>query len=181
MLLNLRSGVCAGLGAGLLALAAVPLGAQAETTASFGVSAQVVSGCEINGALPTNGQSIGTVGTLDFGSHPALETGLVTASLLPATGLAVRCTPGVSLLMSTDGGTHNNGLRNLQLNAGTVRQPYRLYRDAARSQEWLAGQAVAISFTAGADISLPIYAGLVLSGTLPPGTYTDTVVITLNW
>lgn len=167
--------------AATIAIVALPCAAQAETSASFGVSAQVVSGCEINSVLATNGQSLGQIGTLDFGTHPALETGVVTTSLTPNAGLVLRCTPGVSLQMSSDGGTHNDGVRNLQKTGGAQKQPYRLYRDLARTQEWLAGQAVPVSFTAGADISLPIYAALALGGTLPPGTYTDTVVVTLNW
>lgn len=145
------------------------------------MTASVVDGCEINGALPANGQAVGEIGVLDFGSHSALAIETVTASLTSAAGLMLQCTPGVTLTMSTDGGLHDDGTRNLQDTAGTSRLPYRLYQDAGFSQEMLAGQASAVSFTAGEPVALLIYGRLSLTGTLPPGTYDDTVVVTLNW
>lgn len=173
-----RAGATAGV---WLAALGLPLPAVADTSASFEVTASIVDGCEINGALPPNDQAVGEIGFLDFGSHSALATGPVTASLTPAAGLVLRCTPGVSLTMSTDGGLHEDGTRNLQDTAGSSRLPYRLYRDAGFSQEMLAGQASAVSLTAGEPVALLIYGRLSLTGTLPPGTYDDTVVVTLNW
>lgn len=154
--------------------------AAAQTSASFQVNATIVPGCEINGSPPVAGQNIGGLGTLDFGSHSALATGPVSTSLAPNAGLTLSCTPSVTLTMSLGNGLHAAGVRNLQ-EPGGGRIAYRLYRDAAFSQETLANQAFSVSFSGAGAIALPIFGRLTLPGNSSPGTYTDTVIVTLAW
>lgn len=137
-------------------------------------------GCEINGSPPTAGQNIGQMGSLDFGEHSALETGAVSASLTQNAGLALRCTPSVTLTMTLGAGLHAENSRNLQAPGGG-RIAYDLYNDPGFTQQLGVDQPVPISFADPDVITLPIYGRLALAPGNPPGTYTDTVIVTLAW
>lgn len=155
--------------------------AAAETSATFQVSATVVPGCEVNGSTPAPGASVGQIGTLDFGSHPALATGQVTATMVRSAGFTLACTPSVALSMTLDGGLHAAGGRNLQAQGGPERIAYHLYGDAAFSQELLTGQAFPLTFSNPSAVAMPVYARLTLPGNARPAVYADTVVVTLAW
>lgn len=155
--------------------------AAADTMATFDLAATIVEGCEINATLPVDGQDVGQIGTLDFGSHSALSTETVTAALVQNAGLTLSCTSSVSLSMSLDGGLHADGSRNLQRSGDTDRIAYRLYGDSSFTQELLADQPVSISFGDPEAITLPVYGRLTLPGNSPPGIYSDTVMVTLSW
>lgn len=154
--------------------------ASAQTSASFQVSATIVPGCEINGSPPVAGQGVGQVGVLDFGTHSALDTGPISVSLAQNAGLTFRCTPAVALTMALGGGLHAGNSRNVQ-ETGGARLAYRLFRDAGFTQELAADQPIAVSFSGSGAVALPIYATLNLGAGNRPGTYTDTVVVTLAW
>jgi len=84
--------------------------------------------------------------------------------------------------MSLDGGQNNaSGTRNLKRTGGTQVLAYQLYRDAAYSQAFGIGQSVAVSYTDPTSIKLPVYGRTQLTGTLPAGTYTDVVQVTVTW
>jgi len=169
-----------GLSAGVLAvLIASP--ARAETSKTFAVSATIAAGCAVDG-LGTSGNA-GTIGSLTFPSQPSVATTTVQASLAGTQAITLRCTPGVSLTMSIDGGLHQAAGRTLQLGATTNRLAYGLCADAACGQAIGINQATAITVTSANmnDVRLPIYGRLTLPGNRPPGTYTDTLTITLSW
>ncbi len=177
-----RAGLMRRTAAACLALGLfAPAAATAQTTASFQVSAAIVPGCEVNGATPAAGASVGQIGTLDFGTHSALATGQVTATMVRSAGFTLACTPSVALAMTLDGGLHAAGGRNLQAQGGPERIAYRLYSDAAFSQELLTGQAVPLAFSTPSSVALPVYARLTLPGNARPAVYSDTVVVTLAW
>lgn len=157
---------------------AAPAGAQ--TSASFQVSATIVPGCEINGSRPTAGQAVGQVGVLDFGNHSALETEQVAVALAQNAGLTFRCTPSVALTMALGGGLHAGNSRNMQ-EPGGRRIAYNLFRDPAYTQQLTVNQPFPVSFSGSGAIALPIYGRLNLAAGNYPGTYTDTVVVTLAW
>lgn len=160
-----------------------PERARAETSASFDVTASIVPGCSVDG-LGTSGHA-GTIGTLDFGSDSSLSTASHSASTTANQAIRLRCTPGVSLQMSIDGGAHAaSGTRHLQLGAdSTARIAYRLCDDAPCTQQIAIGGSVSrtISAADANDVRLPIHAALDLPGGLPPGTYSDTLMVTLSW
>lgn len=162
----------------LILFLAEPAGAQ--TSASFQVSATIVPGCEINGSPPTPSQSVGQAGALDFGNHSALETGPVSVALAQNAGLTFRCTPSVALTMALGGGLHAGNSRNVQ-EPGGRRIAYSLFRDPAFTQQLAVNQPVPVSFSGSGAIALPIYGRLSLGAGNRPGTYTDTVVVTLAW
>lgn len=157
--------------------------AQAETSANFDVTAAIVPGCRVDG-LGSSG-SAGSIGILDFGGDSSLSTASHSATTTANQSIRLRCTPGVNLSMSIDGGAHSgSGTRNLQFGTNmAARIAYSVCRDAACNQPILAGGTTGTAVTAANsnDIRLPIYAALTLPGHLPPGTYTDTLAVTLTW
>ncbi|SMF30384.1 MULTISPECIES: spore coat U domain-containing protein [unclassified Pseudomonas] len=157
---------------GIGVLLATPLGA--VPTSTFQVNAQIVAGCLVVGG-------VSNYGTLDFGIQSALASGTLSTSLGGAS-VTFQCTPGVTLNMSLDGGQNNaSGTRNLKRTGGTQVLAYQLYRDAAYSQAFGIGQSVAVSYTDPTSIKLPVYGRTQLTGTLPAGTYTDVVQVTVTW
>ncbi|WP_439864809.1 Csu type fimbrial protein [Pseudomonas antarctica] len=151
---------------------AVPLPLSAVTSQSFQVSATVTPGCLIVGGASN-------YGALAYGSHSALATGTATAALTG--GVTLQCTPGVTLSMSVNGGLHNSTERNLQLNSGSARVAYQLFRDAAFSQSLGISQSVNVAYSDANNISLPIYGRVQLPGNQPGGTYSDTLQVQLTW
>ena len=155
--------------------------AQAETSKTFAVSATVSPGCAVDG-VGMSGDA-GAMGTLTFTSQSSLSTSTLQADLSASQAIRLRCTPGVSLTMSIDGGLHQATGRTLQLGATTKRLPYSLCVDAGCVGAIGINQAKSINVTATNmnDVRLPIYGQLTLPGNTPPGTYTDTLTVTLSW
>lgn len=170
----------AGIAAGALLL---PCPAEAATSILFDVTARVSPGCLVDG-LGASGNA-GRIGTLDFGTVSTFSTQRRTATTTTGQAIRLRCTPGVNLVMTIDGGAHAvSGQRNLQrTGTTTARIPYALCRDAACTLPIVAGTGYAPGVTSAnsEDVRLPIYAALTPSGTMPPGTYTDTLTVTLTW
>ncbi len=157
--------------------------ARAETTADFDVTARIEPGCLVDG-LGGSGNA-GTIGTLDFGNDSSLSTASHTATTTSSQAILLRCTPGVSLMMSIDGGVHlASGSRHLQRGGDTgSRVAYILCRDAGCTQTIPIGGTSGITVTAGNanDVRLPIHAALTLPGSRVPGVYTDQLTVTLSW
>jgi spore coat protein U-like protein len=161
----------------------LPSPALAETSAEFQVAARIVSGCLVDG-LGDSGHA-GSIGTLDFGSDSTFSTATHNTSMDGGQAIRLRCTPGVALTMSVDGGSHAAlGTRHLQLGADrAARIAYALCRDAGCSQPIAIGgtASVAVTGTNSEDVRLPLHASLTLPGALPPGAYADTLTVTLSW
>ena len=152
----------------------VPGVLQAATSSTFQVSAQIVAGCLVVGGV-TN------YGVLDFGTQSALSTATLSTSL-GGTTVTFQCTPGVAVSMSLDGGQNSaSGNRYLKRSGGTQVLAYQLYRDAAYTQSLGIGSSVAVSYSDPTAIKLPVYGRTTLTGTLPAGTYTDVVQVTVAW
>lgn len=157
--------------------------ARAETSTLFDVTARIEPGCLVDG-LGSSGHA-GKIGTLDFGHDSSLSTASHSATTTASQAIRLRCTPGVNLMMSIDGGTHAAaGRRHLQRGSDpTARITYALCRDAACNQPITIGgnAAVAVSAANSLDVRLPIHGQLTLPGGLVPGTYVDTLTVTLTW
>lgn len=155
----------------------------AETNAVFDVAAEIVAGCRVDG-LGTSGHA-GTIGTLDFGEDSSFSTATHSASIAASQAIRLRCTPGVALTMSIDGGGHAAlGRRHLQRETGSdARIAYSLCRDAACAEPIAigGGTAVAVTSANSDDVRLPLFAALTLPGALPPGRYGDMLTVTLAW
>ena len=156
----------------LLCVSCLPLPLAAVTSQSFQVSATVTAGCLVVGG-------VSNYGSLGFGSQSALSTSTVKVAL--SGGVQLQCTPGVALNMTVDGGQYNSAGRHLQLNSGSARVAYQLFRDAAYSQSLGIGQSVAVAYSDANNISLPIYGQVQLPGNQPGGTYSDVLQVQLSW
>ena len=83
--------------------------------------------------------------------------------------------------MTLDGGQNYNGGRRLARTGGGTLL-YQLYSDSTYTTPIQQNQAVAISSVGtGNNITLPVYGRVSLPGNAIPGTYNDTVVVTLSW
>jgi len=156
----------------LLCAGSVPLPLGAATSQSFQVSATITPGCLVVGG-------VSNYGGLNFGTSSALGTGTVQVALTG--GVQLQCTPGVTLNMSVDGGQYNSSGRHMQLNSGSARVAYALFRDAAYSQSLGISQSVAVAYSDANNISLPIYGQVQLPGNQPGGTYSDVLQVQLSW
>lgn len=163
-----------------VALTGTPALAQTFST-TFTADASIVAGCELSTSLVTTTKDVGQFGSLSFGTHSSLSTDTVTASLAQNSGILLHCSSGVTLSMQISAGQHFTATRGLVRPGNPARIPYRLYRDAGFSQELAVNDPVAISFTSGAPVALPILGRLTLTGDVPAGTYQDTVTVTLSW
>lgn len=153
----------------------------APVTASFDVSATIVAGCEVDGGVVSGSHNAGSLGQLEFGSHSSLFTGQVTTSLVQSTSLKFACTPNTNLNMHVDGGEHVAGGRHMKHASGPMTILYRLYSNAALTNEIQVNSPVSISVSNDNIINIPIYGKVLLNGNDYPGTYQDSVTVTLSW
>lgn len=160
----------------LAALAAEPAGA--ITTAPLKVSARIVAGCLINPVHAGNDASLGNLGSLDFGRHPAYRTGHLSTPLMPGS-VALHCTPGTLPQISIDAGVNAQGGQR-HLSDGSSLLAYRLYTDAALQQEILS-QPIAFTPAPDGRLRLSLYASAQLDGHQPAGLYQDVLTVTLTW
>lgn len=162
-----------------LALMAMAPSAGAQ---SIPVSAEIVAGC----ALAASTQKTGIdMGLLSFGSRPAVIATTVTASVVATGGglMQFECTPGITMNVSIDGGLHlSSGQRRMGRNGGNTHVTnYTLYKDAGRTLPIGVNSPTGVTVPASGTVALPVYGSATVTGTGMPGTYTDTVQITLTW
>ncbi|WBM72769.1 spore coat U domain-containing protein [Buttiauxella sp. WJP83] len=155
----------------------VALPVSAVTQQSFQVGATITPGCSVASG------SGGNFGSLNFGTHSGVESGITSNAFIPNTSLALACTPGVALSMSIDGGKNYTSVRNMVRTGSSEKVPYRLYSSGAltANTEILVNQAVAITYSNSNSISLPIFGAAQLTGFSPAGAYTDQLTVTLSW
>lgn len=145
----------------------------ATNTGSFQVNATVVSSCNVSGAL------------LNFGNNidPLSASLPVDAS----STLTVVCTNTTPYSVALDAGTNAGGganFSNRAMKSGANVLNYQLYLNAGRTSIWGDGSSGTQTSTGtgtGSSQSLSIYGRLPsLTGTIP-GTYTDTVTVTITY
>lgn len=146
----------------------------------FTVNAEVVEGCVLIGTTGTSGLDFGI---LDFGSAPAIVAAELPGSAMTGS-LATQlwCTPGLSMQVSVDAGQHASGGQRMLARSGGGQVPYALFVDSGHSVAIPPGGPVGVTAPPGGLIDLPIY-GLasVPGGALMPGSYTDTLQVTVSW
>jgi len=178
-------------------LATLLLGAAGASPAG-GMGGQLMAqitltgGCAVAGA-ESRGASGAPVGTLNFGVQPASFTGVLLSG--PTVGEAgttqIVCSPDVSA-MSVSVNAGNNPGQGASVGAGTRAMrlgssylPYEVYSDAAMTNAYpINGGVVGISLTAnGGAFALPVFGRVhkTHGGAIAPGTYVDTLQVTLSW
>jgi spore coat protein U-like protein len=136
-------------------------------TAPFTVTATVVASCAVSAT------------TLDFGS-----TGVLLANVDSSNTLSVTCSNTVPYSISLNGGLSGaTDPTQRKMTRSSEAVTYGLYRDAARSQTWgsTAGTNTASGTGSGFAQSFTVYGRVPPQSTPSPGTYTDTIVITVAY
>jgi spore coat protein U-like protein len=127
--------------------------------------------------------SFGIVTGVSFGAYDALNT-----SPLDQTGsITFQCTDLGAGTVTVDLSTGNSGsyaAREMRKGADSLQ--YNLYRDVSRTQIWGDGTAGTFHFgpfapTDGVDETVTIFGRVPARQSSPVGTYTDTVVATINF
>lgn len=122
---------------------------------------------------------ITSTSSLDFGTQ-----GVLTASIKAQANIAVLCTDATPFNVGLDAGSTPGGSVSTRLMGnGADAAAYQLYSNAGHSTAWgnTAGTDTVSGTGTGAPQSLTIY-GQVLAQTTPaPGTYADTITVTITY
>ena len=161
--------------AGLVAATAIPfapvrVAAQGPVT-NLAVYASVVANCTI------------TATTIGFGSYDPV-TAHATANLDAQGSLTVACTKGVNPSVGLDNGTNGTGESVRRLAGNGSYLTYELYKEEARTNAWRNLGSGLLSLGTAPSKSprtFPVFARLPGGQDVPPGTYTDTIVATVNF
>jgi spore coat protein U-like protein len=154
------------IGACLLQMASASQAATATST--FTVQATITASCTINSAL-----------TLNFGS-----VGVLTAAVNQTSTVQAQCTNTTPYNISLDPGQGTGAtvaVRKMTSGANTVN--YSLYSDSGHTVVW--GNTVGTNTVAatgnGAAQSYTVYGQVPAQTTPAPGTYTDTITVTVTY
>jgi len=150
----------------LLQSAGVSFATTATTT--FTVQVVLTATCVINSAS-----------TLNFGTQ-----GVLQANVDQTSTIAVQCTDTTPYDIGLDAGTGSGAsVATRKMTSGGATVNYRLYSDAGRSTVW--GNTVSTDTVSavgtGAAQSYTVYGRVPPQTTPAPGTYTDTVTVTVTY
>ena len=156
-LVKIAAGVCAAAGIASAASAG-------SATGNLGVSASIAATCTISTSAVAFGAYSGSIGD---------ATGTITANCINGTAWTIALGTGT-------GSGATTSLRKMTSGANTL--PYQLFSDAGHAPNWgnTAGETVA-GTGSGASQNQTVY-GRIPAVTIPAaGSYTDTVVATINF
>jgi spore coat protein U-like protein len=143
------------------------IGTSHATTAPFTVTATNTTNCSVSAS------------NLNFGS-----TGVLRAAVDATSTISVTCTNAAAYTVALDGGLSgatNPTLRKMSQASATI--TYGLYQDASRATPW--GDSVGGNTVAGTGSGLAqtftVYGRVPVQNTPVPGTYADTVVMTISY
>lgn len=123
---------------------------------------------------------------LNFGS-----ASLLTANIDAASTLSVQCTNTTPYSISLDYGANASGTQRRMLNVAPNFIKYDIYTDAARSAAWTSttsptsctsgGGTCVLGIGSGANQNIPVYGRVPAQQSQAPGSYSDTVVVTITF
>ncbi len=140
----------------------------ATASSSFNSTITILSTCTI---VSTN--------TLDFGT-----TGLLNANVDSAANFDVQCTNGTAYDVQLDAGTTAGGsIATRKMTGGGATVDYTMWRDAGRTLNWgeTDGTDTVGGTGNGAAQTLTVYGRVPTQTTPAPGTYTDSVTVTISY
>lgn len=143
------------------------IGSNHATTAAFTVFATNVTTCTVSAS------------TLNFGA-----TGVLQSSLDGTGSLSVTCTNAAPYTVSLDGGLSGaTDPTQRKMTRGGEEIVYGVYLNSARTLPWgdQAGVNTASGTGSGLTQNYTVYGRVPAQATPSPGSYTDTVVVTLNY
>jgi spore coat protein U-like protein len=143
------------------------IGSSHATSAPFSVTAIDASNCSVNAS------------TLNFGS-----VGVLGSAVNATSSITVTCTSALPYTIALDGGLSGATNPTQRVMSQASQQiTYGLYRDSARAQAW--GDSVGTNTAAGTGSglaqTLTVYGRVPMQTTPAPGTYSDTVVVTISY
>jgi spore coat protein U-like protein len=138
------------------------------TTSTFAVQSTITASCTINSAS-----------TLNFGSQ-----GVLTANVDQTSTLQMQCTNTTPYNIGLDQGTGTGATvaaRMMTSGANTV--TYSLYSDSGRATVWgnTVGTNTVAATGSGGSQSYIVYGRVAAQTTPAPGTYSDTVTVTVTY
>jgi spore coat protein U-like protein len=143
-----------------------PTGGLTAST-SFSATATVLSSCNVNST------------TVNFGT-----AGILSGNTDAQGTLSIQCSPSLPYTVSLDGGISgatDPAQRKMSFSGANV--TYGLYRDSARTQPW--GSTVGTNTTSGTGTGATqmqtVYGRVAAQTTPGPGTYSDSVVVTVGY
>lgn len=138
--------------------------AQAGTsTASFQVTATVPEAC-----------SVSADGALAFGNYTGSQVDATT-------GISVTCTSTTAYTVGLNDGLNFGATRRMKLGTSDY-LGYEMYKEGARSNRWGNTGTELVSGTgSGAAQSLTIYGRMPAGGPLVPGSFADTISVTVSY
>jgi spore coat protein U-like protein len=143
------------------------IGSSHATSAPFTVTATNVTICSVNAS------------TLNFGS-----AGVLRAALDATTSISVTCTNAAPYTVALDGGlTGAANPTQRKMVQGAEQITYGLYQDSSRTVPWGDSAGVNTIARTGSGLAqgLTVYGRVPAQNTPSPGTYSDTVVVTISY
>ncbi|OJU60866.1 MAG: hypothetical protein BGO08_12065 [Altererythrobacter sp. 66-12] len=152
--------------------------AAAQVAGVIDATITLTAACEVNGSA-----SSADLGTLAFGTHTTLFDS-ASAEVNGAGAIGVLCTPGTNATL-TFGAGENDGAavgsgRALADAGGTLLVPYDIYSDAGFNDVLAPADQITVPGT-GAVETVHVYGRALGAPNLAPGTYTDTIAVTLTF
>ncbi|BDU16231.1 Csu type fimbrial protein [Lysobacter auxotrophicus] len=145
-------------------------GSGPQTPPSFTTRATVIAGCSVSAS------------NIDFG-----QMGVIGQAVNATGVLTLTCTKSATVTIALDAGVSVGAKvasRAMTRMGGTELLQYQLYRDAARTQRWGDGSqgTSTLSLTgAGAAQTATVYGSVPAQNMPPPGTYNDTITVTVTF
>jgi spore coat protein U-like protein len=158
-------------GAAGLSLLCAPIHSAFAATAvgSFNVTIVITSECKVQ-----------STANVDFGSE-----GVIDANVDAAGSVGVQCTKNTTYNIGLSAGSGAGATVAARKMTGPASETvtYSLYRDAGHSQVWgtTIGTDTISGTGTGASQSYPVYGRVQAQTTPPPGTYTDTITVTVTY
>ena len=134
---------------------------------TFSTTASVIKSCNVS------------AGNLAFGS-----TGTLTSAIPGQSQISLQCSSGTGYAIGLDGGTSGaTDPTQRKMIAGAESVTYGLYRDSAYSLPWGSTPGSNVLSGSGTSLtqSIPVYGLVPVQATPPPGTYTDTIVLSVTY
>jgi spore coat protein U-like protein len=116
---------------------------------------------------------------VNFGSQ-----GILSAIVDAQGTLSIQCSPSLPYTVSLDGGTSGaTDPTQRKMSSAGANVIYGLYRDTARTQAWgnTAGTDTASGTGTGSTQTQTVYGRIAAQTTPKPGTYSDSVVVTVGY
>jgi len=156
----------AGITAALLLLAGREAGAS-TATGSFNVQVTIASTCVVTGAT-----------ALNFGTQ-----GVLAAAVNQTSTITVTCTNTTPYNIGLNQGVNGSTVTARQMSSGSAPINYSLFSNSGMTTNW--GQTVGTDTVAGtgngSGQAYTVYGQIPAQSTPAPGTYTDTITVTVTY